>query len=174
MAEIPDTIVLKRDRDLAGRRRDIWIRRGLLGLIAVVPVLALLNVFGQRAQTTTRTADAAALKLYAPPRVRSGLLYEARFRVTARHELKQATLMLSPGWFEGMTVNTVEPSPVGEGSTDGKPTFELGHIAAGRSFLLFVQFQVNPVNVGRHDQTVWLYDGPRRLLTLHRTITVFP
>jgi hypothetical protein len=33
---------------------------------------------------------------------------------------------------------------------------------------------VNPTNVGREDQTVWLYDGNRALVTLHRTLTVFP
>src|SRR5437016_1690080 len=34
---IPDSIVLKRHRDLVGRRHDIWLRRGLLVLIGVVP-----------------------------------------------------------------------------------------------------------------------------------------
>jgi hypothetical protein len=37
-----------------------------------------------------------------------------------------------------------------------------------------MQFQTNPTNIGHRPQTVWLYDGPRLLLTLHRTITVFP
>jgi uncharacterized membrane protein YcaP (DUF421 family) len=27
VADIPDTIVLKRDRDLEGRRNEIWVRR---------------------------------------------------------------------------------------------------------------------------------------------------
>ena len=41
MADVPDTLVLKRDRDLEGRRNDIWIRRGLMALVAAVPVVAL-------------------------------------------------------------------------------------------------------------------------------------
>jgi len=33
---------------------------------------------------------------------------------------------------------------------------------------------VNPTNVGSQDQTVTLYDGNRALVTLHRTLMVFP
>jgi hypothetical protein len=174
MADIPDTIVLKRDRDLEGRRHEIWVRRGLLALLAAVPVLALFNVFGQRPQTSTATVQAASLKVLAAERVRSGLLYQARFRISAHQELQKAILVLSPGWLEGMQVNTIEPSPVGEASANGKLSLELGHVPAGQSFLLFVQLQVDPTNVGHRDQTVWLYDGDRRLLTVHRTITIFP
>ena len=82
--------------------------------------------------------------------------------------------MLSSEWAEGMTINTIEPGPVGEASRNGALSFELGHIAAGERYLLFIQLQVNPTNVGRRAQTAELYDGPTRLLTIHRTITVFP
>ena len=103
------------------------------------------------------------MKVYAAARVRGGLLYQARFRVTAHQELKKAILMLSPGWLEGMTVNAIEPSPTNEASTNGRLSLELGHIPAGRSFLLYMSFQVNPTNVGRRRQTVWLYDGDKKL-----------
>ena len=174
MRDIPDSIVLKRHRDLAGRSNDIWIRRGLFALIALVPVLALLNLFGQRPQSSTADSAAASLQLASPPRVRSGLLYEARFRVTAHRSLKKATLVLSNGWMEGMSINTIEPSPVNEASMNGKLSLELGHIARGSTYALYMQFQVNATNVGRRDQTVQLYDGGRELLELRRTITVFP
>ena len=97
--------------------------------------------------------------------MRSGLLFEARFRVTARQDLAKATLVLDPGWLEGMQANTIEPSPIGEGSEDGKLVLQLGHVAAGHSFLLFMQFQVDPTNVGRRSQGVALYDGQRRLVS---------
>ena len=45
MTDIPDSIVLKRHRDLEGRMHDVWIRRALFALIAVIPILGLLNVF---------------------------------------------------------------------------------------------------------------------------------
>jgi hypothetical protein len=174
MADVPDTIVLKRDRDLAGRAWEIWVRRGLFALLPLISLLALVNLFGQRPSTTTVSTEAARLKLYAPARVRSGLLYQARFRITAVRELKKATLVLHPGWLEGMTVNTIEPSPVNEGSSQGRLVFELGHIPAGGSHLLFLDFQVNPTNVGHRRQTVELLDGDQKLLEIRRTITVFP
>lgn len=174
MAEIPDRLVLKRHRDLEGRRWHPLVRRALLLLLAVLPVLALINVFGQRPATSSASTPAASLKVYAAKRVRGGLLYEARFHVVAKQELKDATLVLSPGWLEGMTVNTIEPSPLGESSRNGSLALELGHIPAGESYLLFIQFQVNPTNVGHRAQNVALDDGEKRVLSIHRSVTVFP
>src|SRR3954470_1331209 len=172
MAEIPDTIVLKRDRDLAGRRNEIWVRRGLFALLCVVPVLALLNLFGQRPGGSDAAATAARLQVYAPARVRGGVLFEARFHIRATQEIKKAILVLDPGWLEGMTVNTIEPAPAGEASANGRLSLELGPNPKGQSYLLFMQCQVNPTNVGHRRQNVQLYDGSRKLLELHRTITV--
>jgi hypothetical protein len=175
MADVPDAIVLKRDRDLEGRQYDIWVRRGLLALIAAVPVVALFNVFGQRPDSHTLVSPAASLKIYAPARLRGGLLYEARFHVTARQDLKDAYLVLGAGWAEGMSINTIEPSPVSEASDNGRLSFELGHIPAGESHILFVQFQVNPTNVAfNRPQTVELKDGKTRLLSFKRSVTIFP
>jgi hypothetical protein len=175
VADIPDQIVLKRHRDLDGRAWEIWVRRGLFASLPILALLGLVNLFGQHpATTTTNSAGAASLKLFAPTRLRSGLLWEARFHITAQRDLKQATLVLSPGWLEGMTVNTIEPSPVGEASNNGRLSLDLGHIPAGQSYLLFMQFQTNPTNVGHRDASLTLKDGDTPLLHLHRTMTVFP
>ena len=174
MAQIPDTIILRRDRDLGPRRNDIWVRRGLFALVCVIPVLALLNVFGQRPDTSTGTAAAARLSVSAPSRVRGGLLYQARFRVTARKSLAQAALVLDSGWLDGLTINTMEPSPASETSRNGKLALDLGPISAGKSYLLVVDFQVNPTTLGRQNQSLTLYDGNRALTTIHRTLTIFP
>ena len=175
MPEIPDAIVLKRDRDLEGRQYDVWIRRGLMSLVAAVPVIALFNVFGQRPETHMLVGPGASLKIYAPDRLRGGLLFEGRFHITARQDIKDAYLVLGPGWAEGMSINTIEPSPVSEASNSGRLSLELGHIGAGKSFILFMQFQVNPTNIalGRK-QTVWLNDGSDRLLTFSRDVNIFP
>jgi hypothetical protein len=174
VAGIPDTIVLKRDRDLEGRAWQIWLRRGLFLLLPVLALLGLLNLFGQRPSTSTAAASAATLELHSPARVRGGLIYEARFRINAHSDLKHATLVLSPGWLESMTLNTMEPSPLNEASDNGRLSLDLGHIAAGDSYLLFMQFQTNPTNVGHRDASVTLKDGNRTLLRLHRTVTIFP
>ena len=174
MGEIPDAIVLGRDRDLESRRNDIWVRRGLFALVCLVPVLALLNLFGQHPQTSSGTSAAASLSLYAPAHARGGLLYQAHFRVTARKKLDQAVLVLDQGWIDGLTINTVEPSPASEASDNGKLALNLGTIPRGKTYVLYLAFQVNPTTVGRRSQNVTLYDGNRALVTLHRTLTVFP
>jgi len=141
MADVPDEIVLRRDRDLVGRRGDIWVRRTFVAVFAAISVLALANVFGQHPSTTTKATAAATFRLYAPSRVRSGLLFSARFHITTTQGLRNARLVFDPGWFESMSVNTIEPSPVSETSDHGRVSFALGRIPPGGSHLLFMQFQ---------------------------------
>jgi hypothetical protein len=174
VAGAPEGIILTRHRDLKGRRWHPWLRRGLLGLVAVVLVLGLLDVFGQRPSTTRVDSDAATLEISSPGSVRGGLLFQSRFTIEARQELKDATLVLGPGWLDGLTVNTIEPSPVNEASRDGRLTLELGHLPAGAKYVLFVDYQVNPTTVGRRTQRVELDDGELPILSTHQTLTVFP
>src|SRR4051812_22514654 len=94
----------------------IWVRRGLLTAVGLIPLFALFNLFGQHPSTSTMAAPAAKLDLYAPTHLRGGLIYMARFTIHAREDLKSATLVLDPGWAESITINTIEPSPVGEAS----------------------------------------------------------
>jgi hypothetical protein len=64
---------------------------------------------------------------------------------------------------------------VSEGSRDGQLLFALGHIPAGKSWLLFMQFQVNPTNVAWHRRAnLELFDGETHLLTVKRRLTVYP
>jgi hypothetical protein len=173
MGDTPDFITLVRHRDRSGRR-EVYVRRVVVTIVGLFLLAGLLNVFGQRPGTSQASASAASLKLYAPSRMRSGLYYEARFTIDAHEPIKDARLLLDPGWAEGTTINTVEPSPVGEASVDGKLAFELGHIRAGATYLFFMQLQVNPTNVGRRSQDVALYDGNTLLASIDRSITVFP
>jgi hypothetical protein len=174
MADQPDGIVLRRHRDLDGRDNHPAIRRALLALVGVVLALALANLFGQRPSTSRAATPAAVLSVYSPSSVRGGLLYTSRFHVTARTDLKKAILVLDPGWFEGMQVNSIVPTPVQEGSRNGRVVYDLGHIAKGDSSILWIQFQVNPTNVGHRSQNVELDDGPNVISIIHRSITVYP
>jgi hypothetical protein len=174
VGSVPDEIVLRRDRDLVGRRHEIWIRRGFIALFAAVPILALLNLFGQRPQTLTATAPAATLEVNAPGRVRGGVLWQARFRIRAVSALRRATLILDPGWLEGQSVNTIEPSPVSETSNEGRLSLNLGPIAAGSTYVLFMQFQTIPTNVGHRAASVSLIANGREIVRVDRSITIFP
>ncbi len=173
MSEIPDELTLRRNRDVESRR-DLLLRRIGVAAVSVLLLAGLLNVFGQRPHTTEAAVPAAKLKVYAASRVRGGLYYQARFTIEARRELENATLVLDSGWAEGITINTVEPSPIGEGSDDGRLVFELGHIPAGKRYLFFLQLQVNPTNVGHRSQDVDLLDGETLIAHVDRTVTVFP
>jgi hypothetical protein len=173
MADTPAFLTIRRNRDRAGVH-EVRARRVLLLVVALVLLLGLLNVFGQRPATSEAGTGAASLKVYAADRVRGGLYYEARFTVTARQDVKDAQLVLDSGWAEGITINTIEPSPLGEASRDGKLVLDLGHVPAGTSYILYLQLQVNPTNVGHRSQDVALYDGDKFLTSVDRTVTVFP
>jgi hypothetical protein len=175
MADIPDGLVLKRHRDLDGLRETLWPRRLILGAIAVFAVLGLLNVFGQRPINASARSAEASLKLNAPDRLRGGLLFSARFHVTAHRDVKDAVLVLDQGWAEGMAINTIEPSPVGEASRDGKVSLDLGHIRPGQSYVLYMQFQANATNLAwRRPAGVTLLDGSTRLVHIDRKLTIYP
>jgi hypothetical protein len=174
-SRVPDFLTLSHHRDLRGRERRPVVRWVLLALLGVLLLLGLLNVFGQRPDTDVADGPVAELKVYSPTKLRSGLYYESRFTVRAHEEIENATLVLDPGWLEGMTLNTLAPSPVGEASRNGRLAFELGHVPAGGLHRFFLHFQVNPTNVafGRAAD-VELHDGERLLLHIDRTVTVYP
>lgn len=174
MAGAPTGLTLSTHRDTHNWWQSPWIRRGFLLVPIALLVAGLGNAFGQRPSTSSAGSRRAKLTIYAPTRARSGLIYAARFRVDAVHELKDARLILDPGWAEGYTVNGQIPQALTQASDNGKIELGLGHIAQGRHVTFWLSLQVNPTNVGRHRQSVALYDGDTRLTVLHRSITVFP
>jgi hypothetical protein len=174
MADAPERIDLERHRDLASWAYNRPIRYVLLTLVGVVCILGLLNVFGQRPSTQKADSAQASLELFAPSRVRGGLLYEARFTVRAHEALTHAAIQLAPGWTESQQINTIEPSPIAETSRNGSLLLTLGAVPKGQHYTLYMEFQVDPTNVGRRSADVTLYDADKRLLSLDRTITVFP
>jgi hypothetical protein len=174
VADQPDGIVLTRHRDLKGRSWHPWVRRALVGLVALVLLLALFGFVGQSTSTTRTETSAATLSVDAPDAVRGGLLYQARFTIVAHQDLKQATLVLNEKWVDGLTVNTIEPSPVNEASRDGKLALELGHLAAGTRYVLFVDYQVNPTTVGARTLKAELDDGEQPVASLTRKLRIWP
>jgi hypothetical protein len=106
----------------------------LLCLTALIPLLALLNVFGQSpdVKKVANPNGAATLELSAPTKVRSGLLFEARFDIRARRDIKDAVLVLDSGWMESLTLNSLEPSPAEETSRNGGIALDLGEIPQGK------------------------------------------
>ena len=173
MADTPQFLTLKGNRDRQ-ERIELFSRRLFFLLIFLIALAALLNVFGQRPANTLAASPAADLHVFAPTRLRGGLYFQGRFTVDAKQEVKKATIVLDSGWTEQMQINTIEPGPVGESSRDGKLALEFGHIPAGQKLVVWMQFQVNPTNVGHRSQDVALYDDKTLLATAERKVTVFP
>ena len=174
MAVTPDGIALDKHRDLRGREGLIWVRRGLLCAIALLPILALLNVFGQHPATSAASGPAATLRVTAPTRLRSGLIFQLKTEVDAHRAIKQLRLDFDEGWWESMSVNSVAPEPEQETSKDGHLQISYGELQAGESFVARIYFQVNPTNVGERHANVILADGETPLLRVHRSLTIFP
>lgn len=173
VASVPDYLTLKEHRD-GSKIVERSFRWAFVGLLTAISLAALLNQFGQHPKTTHAAGAAADLIVRAPVRVRGGLLYEAHVSVVARKQLDDAVLVLDDGWTEQMTINTIEPSPDDEDGSDGRLSFGYGKLEAGAELSVYLQFQVNPTNVGRRSQRVELRDGPTLIAAADRTVTVFP
>jgi hypothetical protein len=173
VADTPQFLTLKKNRDRT-ERLELFLRRAFFTVVFLIILAGLLNLFGQRPKNTFAASSAADLHVFAPTALRGGLYYEGRITIDAKQDIKKATVVLDSGWTEQMQINTIEPSPVGESSRDGKLALELGHIPAGQKHVLWMQFQVNPTNVGRRSQDVALYDDTTLLAQVDRTVTIFP
>ena len=173
MADTPQFLTLKGNRDRP-ERVELATRRLFFLLVFLIVLAGLLNVFGQRPKDTLAASSAADLHVFAPERLRGGLYYEGRMTIDAKQEIEKATLVLDSGWTEQMQINTIEPAPIGESSRDGKLTLEFGHVPAGQKLVAWMQFQVNPTNVGHRSQDVALYDDTMLLAQADRSVTIFP
>lgn len=106
--------------------------------------------------------------------MRGGLLFQAHFTIEAHRDLQNAALVLHPDWLQGMTLNTLEPSPAEEMSVNGAIRLEYGEISAGERFDVFLHYQVNPTAVGERKHWVDLVDGQRPIASIQRSLFIFP
>jgi hypothetical protein len=137
-------------------------------------VLALLDRFGQVTSESSVRAPAASMRLSAPETVRGGLFFESQLDIRALADIEHPRLVLDDGWVEGMQVNSIEPSPVGEASRDGRLVLSYDALSAGDVLRIRFQFQVIPTTAGRRSYAVELDDADRPLARLSPTITVLP
>jgi hypothetical protein len=136
---LPDLLDRKRHVDLEKRGLERWLLGAGLLLFAAFPVLGLLNVFGQRVETATATAAAADLEVKAPSAVRSGLIYEVQFTVSAHRRPEEPTLVLDSGWFDGFTINTMSPDTKDWVMRDGRNVLSYDPVPAGAELVVRLQ-----------------------------------
>jgi hypothetical protein len=160
---------------LRGRAWHVWLRRGLLALIAALLVAALLNVFGQRTTSSAVATPEARMEVDAPPRLSGGLLYQIRFRLQPlRHAVSHPKLVLNENWFDGMTLNSFTPNPAVENSRGGRFALAFPALGKGRTLTVLGELQVNPTSLGKRSLSAAFVDGATRLAVVHRTLTIFP
>jgi hypothetical protein len=152
----------------------LWTRRAVLTIFAVIAALGLLDVFGQGTTQTAASTPAAVLRVTAPGAVRGGLFFQSRVEIRARRAIAHPRLVLDEGWVEGMQFNSIEPSPVGEASRDGRVVLSYDAVDAGERLVVWMQFEVNPTSVGHRPYGLELDDADTKVAAVHRWITVFP
>ncbi len=159
---------------LSGRAGLIWWRRTIVGILALVSLLGLAGIFGQCSSATLASGHGATVSVDSPPRVRGGIVLTSEVIVTTDHTVGDLRIFLARGWFQGMSVNTIEPSPTAESSNGPWVIFGFGRLLAGHQFHLWLSLQTNPTNVGGHTQDVQVWDGSTFLVAAHRSFFVFP
>jgi hypothetical protein len=160
--------------DSRGQALGLAARRVVLTVFAVFSLLALWGLFGQRESESVATGAGATLRLSAPDTVRGGLFFQSRVDIRATAAIEHPRLVLDAGWVEGMQVNSIEPAPESESSRDGRVVLSYGRLDGGDRLRVWLQFEVDPTNVGHRSYDLELDDAERPLARVDRTITVLP
>jgi hypothetical protein len=170
-AQFPDGIDESHARPLAG-----WQRHASpLSLVAfgVVVVLALAGVLGHERQWEADT-NGTRMSIHMPEVIRNGEFLEIRVEVQSTREIGELAIGVDQALWEDLTINTLIPAATDEASEDGEFRFTFAELAAGTSFLLKIDAQVNPDILGGNEGRVTVYDGDQALSTLGVEMTVLP
>jgi hypothetical protein len=160
--------------DERGVRRGLLTRRAILCVLVVVPLLALAGFIGQRAADSQAAGARATLALRAPETVRGGLFFESRVQIHVLGRIQHPRLVLDQGRLEGMQVNSIEPGAQDEDSRNGRLVLAYATWLPGERKTIWLQFQVNPTNVGHRPYGIELDDANVKLARIDRSMTVLP
>ena len=114
------------------------------------------------------------MTLKAPESVRGGVFFQSRVDVPCAGADRAPAAGVRRGWLEGMQVNSIEPAAESESSRDGRLVLSYGALEPGDLLRVWLQFEVNPTNVGTRSYGIELDDEDRPLVRLPRSITVLP
>jgi hypothetical protein len=160
--------------DERGVARGLRARRAILAVLGLVPLAALAGLIGQRATESQAAGAKATLALRAPQTVRGGLFFESRVQIHVLARIQHPRLVLDPGWLEGMQVNSIEPQAQDESSRNGRLVLAYATWLPGERKTIWLQFQVNPTNVGHRSYGLELDDDNARIARIARSLTVLP
>jgi hypothetical protein len=155
-------------------QRGLVARRAVVTLLALFSLLALADLFGQQPTESAAGAPGARMTLSAPKTVRGGLFFQSRVEIRALQGIGFPRLVLDRGWVEGMQVNSIEPAPDSETSRDGRLVLTFAKLAPGDVLRVWLQFEVDPTNVGHRSYGLELDDATQPLTRISRSLTVLP
>jgi len=167
-------LALDRQRHLDREHHSAIYRRLGLSLLALICLLGVLNLFGQRSTLTRVDGSAASLTVNSPERLRGGLVFTSEITVIAHQKLGDAQVQLSSDWFRGMTFNGVAPQPNNMSSNGDSVTLDYGPIDTGQSMPFWISWQTNPTTLGARSEKVSVSDGSSQLVSMQRSLLVFP
>lgn len=164
-----------RHRDLAGRGWEPRTRMAVVAVFVVFVALAAGNQLGQQPSHFGAADTAAAMAVTTPERLRGGLIFQTRVDVTARATIRKPTLVLAGGWFDGMTLNSVQPGPSTQAARGSAVTFAYPKLDAGRRMTVWFEWSVNPTNLAwSRPELMRLDDGVRPIVSVSPSVTVLP
>jgi hypothetical protein len=174
VSDAPGDLSVERHLELRGRDWHPWVRRFLLVAVLVLPVLALLDVFGQNESTRSATGAGAALSVEAPGAARAGDQFTATISVTPREHLDDAQIVLAGGWLDQITRNDASPQASNEASRGDRLVMGYGPLDAGQRLVVRLALQVNPTAIGHRDIGVEIDDGGRPVAALPGSMRIYP
>src|SRR3954447_11311906 len=148
-------------RDDRSAVSGLLARRAILTLFALISLTALIGFIGQRPSSSQATTPAVRMTLTAPETVRGGIFFQARIDIRALTAIEHPRLVFDEGWLEGRQVNSIEPAAESESSRDGRLVLSYGALEPGDVLRVWMQFEVNPTNVGKRSFGLELDDEER-------------
>ena len=161
----------------AAERGGFQVHASLVSIVVLGALMALAMtglLAGARTPPETVRAAAAELQVTMPRTLRNGEFFEMDVAVTARAPIADATIVLPPGLWRDMTINTMIPAASEEEFKDGAFRFRYGALKAGERLAVKIDGQINPPLTWGTRGAVTLYDGDRRLAELPVRIRVLP
>ena len=120
-----EQLSLARHRDLEGRHWGLlmWLRWGITGVLVIFIVLAATGQLGQSPSTRESSSSAADLSVSSPDRAARRADLPDAGRRHRRNAIAHPTIVLDGGWFDGMTLNSVNPRrPTSRPRRAGRPS----------------------------------------------------
>jgi hypothetical protein len=152
------------------------IQRWPFGSAALGVLLALsyFGVYGDD-QTLSDSGENVQFVIQGPAVIRNGEFFEMMLQVEARRDIQNLVVLVEPGLWRDMTVNTLLPDPSEQGFANGAFSFDFGMLDGGKSLLVKIDGQVNPSHgPSANEGDVSIADDRTTLASVNFKIEVLP